>query len=76
MVRQLPEADNDGNLYGRDKMLQQRRELDGLLGVKYWQTPLSREGQDRRPAAGPWWWEGDEEASQAFLAEMGIQLDD
>lgn len=56
---------------------QARRELDQQLKVKRWRiTP-----QDTDPYAdvpvdegAPWWWDGDEEASDTFLQAQGIDL--
>ncbi len=55
---------------------QARRKFDADLGVSAWALP----GRDRReiepqPDTGaPWWWHGDEDASQSFLASMGVTL--
>lgn len=51
-----------------------RSELDAQLQVTEWAIP------SRRPATGPvepgapTWWHGEEEASEAFMREMGIRL--
>lgn len=49
-----------------------RRELDQRLDVRSWRT-FGRVGTrvDRHDNAPPWW-HGDEDASQSFLAAMGI----
>lgn len=53
-----------------------RRVFDGQLGVSGWATP----GREPRPVetrdpGAPWWWHGAEDASQGFLASMGVVLD-
>ena len=55
---------------------QARAKFDADLGVSAWALP----GRDRRepepvqdPGA-PWWWHGAEDASQGFLASMGVTL--
>lgn len=54
-----------------------RRRFDSDLGVKRW----LRTTEDRSRYAdavvdegAPWWWEGDEEASDTFLAAQGVSL--
>lgn len=52
-----------------------RKALDHALEVSRWAVP----GTEARttPAAdpgAPWWWNGAEEASQGFLAAMGVRL--
>lgn len=52
-----------------------QQRLDSELEVRLWQVP----GQDApRPVeveeGAPWWWRGDEDASQAFLASQGVML--
>jgi hypothetical protein len=55
---------------------QARARFDADLGVSAWALP----GRDRRtveqqPNPGaPWWWHGAEDASQSFLASMGVSL--
>jgi len=54
---------------------QARAKFDADLGVSAWAVP----GHERRPAApqpdgAPWWWTGAEDASQSFLAAMGVTL--
>jgi hypothetical protein len=55
---------------------QARARFDADLGVSAWALP----GHDRRehepqPDDGaPWWWHGNEDASQSFLASMGVTL--
>lgn len=55
---------------------QARARFDADLGVSAWARP----GHERRqpppvqhPGA-PWWWNGAEDASQSFLATMGVSL--
>lgn len=53
-----------------------RRRVDDMLYVREWSTP----GADPTPRAddvpddAPFWWKGDEEASQSFLQSMGVDL--
>lgn len=55
---------------------QARAKFDADLGVSAWATP----GRERRPVqqtpddGAPWWWTGAEDASQSFLAAMGVSL--
>lgn len=53
-----------------------RKVFDAQLGVGGWGTPSSdmRPVEARDPSA-PWWWHGDEDASQSFLTAMGVNLD-
>lgn len=55
---------------------QARARFDADLGISAWALP----GRERRvmdepqdPGA-PWWWHGAEDASQGFLAAMGVSL--
>jgi hypothetical protein len=51
-----------------------RHDFDNTLGVRSWETP----GGARLRAVvegAPSWWDGDEEASQQFLASMGVVMD-
>jgi hypothetical protein len=52
-----------------------RQRFDGHLGVRAWATPGTeyQPAQQRDPKT-PWWWEGAEDASQTFLASMGVNL--
>lgn len=52
-----------------------RQRFDGQLGVRNWASPSNelKESQPRDPKA-PWWWDGPEDASQSFLASMGVTL--
>jgi hypothetical protein len=44
--------------------------------VAGWPTPTVAGRPARpRPVGVPEWWDDDEEASQGFLAAMGVQLD-
>lgn len=50
--------------------------LDNSLQVRQWRTPWQEAPE---PAAdledgAPWWWAGDEEASQSVLAAYGVTL--
>ncbi len=52
-----------------------RKAFDLRLGVAAWRvpgkTPVEAETVDPR---APWWWTGSEDASQTFLASMGVDL--
>ena len=54
---------------------QARARFDANLGVSAWALP-GRERRDIEPVqdAAPWWWTGAEDASQSFLASMGVTL--
>ena len=55
---------------------QARAKLDADLGVSAWAVP-GRARQTFEPApddGAPWWWRGAEDASQSFLAAMGVTL--
>jgi hypothetical protein len=55
-----------------------RQRLDNVLGVRRWIVPRSGVNVavpatfDDVPLNAPAWWFGDEDASQTFLAEMGV----
>lgn len=53
-----------------------RRGLDRTLGVASWSVPgkgpTARQRMREEQPGAPDWWYGDEDASQAFLAEMGV----
>lgn len=52
-----------------------RRRFDAQLGVDSWRTPGHDEVQKPpvEPNA-PWWWKGDQDASQSFLKAVGVKL--
>lgn len=52
-----------------------RRELDSSLQVRDWLMPgqIRQEVSSEDPRA-PYWWRGEEEASDSFLAAMGVRL--
>jgi len=55
---------------------QARARFDADLGVSAWALP-GRERREAEPAqdtGAPWWWQGDEDASQSFLTSMGVTL--
>ncbi|MDJ1137928.1 hypothetical protein [Streptomyces iconiensis] len=56
-----------------------RREFDTALGVSAWRTPGHRVvvpvAVEPRDPAAPDWWHGDDDASNSFLASMGVTLD-
>lgn len=54
-----------------------RRRFDAQLKVSAtWSVPGREMHQtDTENADKPWWWEGDEDASQNFLRAMGVTLD-
>lgn len=51
------------------------RVFEAQMGVSGWAVPgrERREPEPRDPGA-PWWWHGAEDASQGFLASMGVSL--
>lgn len=52
---------------------QVRAELDAALLVTSWGSPLRDPlGTSVTEPDAPWWWRGDEDASQAFMREMGV----
>jgi hypothetical protein len=53
----------------------ERAQLDAALGVAGWPAPAQRPRpvEPTEPGA-PAWWQGDEEASQSFLAAVGVRL--
>lgn len=56
---------------------QARTELDVKLKVKRWRvTPEAEDPYSEAEVdeGAPWWWDGDEEASQTFLASQGVKL--
>ncbi len=55
---------------------QARARLDADLGVSAWAAPgRTRTAIEPKPDDGaPWWWHGAEDASQSFLAAMGVTL--
>lgn len=61
--------------YGTDRDV--RAELDDVLDVTAWQVPGTRthtyvRAREDVPTGAPAWWHGDEEASQSFMREMGV----
>ncbi len=55
-----------------------RKELDSKLGIINWQNPWevkSKVTKKALPSNAPSWWGGDLEASQSFIAAMGVRLD-
>jgi hypothetical protein len=55
---------------------QARARFDADLGVSAWALPGREraEMQQTKDTGAPWWWTGAEDASQAFLASMGVTL--
>lgn len=54
---------------------QVRQGFDNELLVRTWRVPGMVEAPvDTRPAGAPAWWDSDEEASDTFLAAMGVKL--
>lgn len=51
-------------------------EFDNAFGVSGWRVPGSRREivTRKREEGEPAWWQGDEEASQGFIAMMGVKL--
>jgi len=52
-----------------------RTQFMGELDVASWSSPISVKVVPT-VKEGPWWWHGDEDASQSFLAAMGVDLSD
>jgi hypothetical protein len=53
-----------------------RAAFDGQIGVASWRLPGAPEREIAEVDAGaPWWWSGDEDASQSFLDMQGVTLD-
>ena len=50
-----------------------REEIDRSLDVADWGSRVKPRVD--RPKGVPSWWQGDEEASQSFLASMGVVLE-
>lgn len=69
MIDHLPDVDTE------QEAINNLGRLDALLAVESWSTPLSRK-VPRPPSEGPWWWRGEEDASDSFLTSMGVQFDD
>ncbi|MEU9323186.1 hypothetical protein AB0D91_05140 [Streptomyces canus] len=55
---------------------QARARFDADLGVSAWALPGRdrREPEPQQDTGAPWWWTGAEDASQSFLASMGVAL--
>ncbi|KAB2976045.1 hypothetical protein F8R89_31050 [Streptomyces sp. SS1-1] len=55
---------------------QARARFDADLGVSAWALPgrERREIEPQQDPGAPWWWRGAEDASQGFLASMGVTL--
>jgi hypothetical protein len=52
-----------------------QQRLDADLEVRLWRVPGQAEPAPVEVEEGaPWWWHGDEDASQAFLASQGVVL--
>jgi hypothetical protein len=65
-------------LHVRDKEKPEnaRRRFDGQLTVRAWGRPGKPMTEpDPQQQATPWWWAGAEDASQSFLASMGVTLE-
>lgn len=49
--------------------------LDNDLAVRLWTTPWQAAPEPVAVEDGaPWWWAGDEDASQSFLVAQGVTL--
>lgn len=59
-----------------DEKRDHRAELDRALLTSAWVTPWNPTGREAGAAAtrGPAWWRGDEDASQSFLAAVGVNF--
>lgn len=55
---------------------QARARFDADLGVSAWALPgrKRREADPVQDPGAPYWWHGAEDASQGFLASMGVTL--
>lgn len=63
------------NVRENDKPDTARKRFDGQLGVRAWTIPgAEHQTPEPRDPKAPWWWEGAEDASQSFLASMGVNL--
>ncbi|MDF2711380.1 hypothetical protein AB0E25_33510 [Streptomyces bobili] len=52
-----------------------RKRFDGQLGVRDWAVVGDEDREpEPRDSNAPWWWDSAEEASQSFLASMGVNL--
>jgi hypothetical protein len=51
------------------------RQFDARLSVAGWGMPGLEATEVTREEDAPWWWSGEEEASDSFLASMGVVLD-
>jgi hypothetical protein len=51
-----------------------REQLDSDLGVRQWGTVTAPAATPVIESDAPAWWHGDEEASESFLAAMGVTL--
>lgn len=61
--------------YDSDQPERPRRELNQTLDVDAWQLPGVRPRKPQVVEVGqPSWWRGDEDASQSFLASMGMVM--
>jgi hypothetical protein len=74
MIVRLDYSEEEGDVRGT---------LDKALDVASWPSPMRpAEPVDRvvkidgEEFRAPTWWRGDEDASQSFLASMGVQLDE
>lgn len=63
--------------YDEQRPERPREELDDELDVASWRVPGRRAVVPAAPVNpdAPSWWHGDEDASQTFLAAMGVRLD-
>lgn len=53
-----------------------RQSIDNDLGVSAWPGPIPHYRPMPVIPGAPAWWVGEEEASQGFLAAVGVQLAD
>lgn len=54
-----------------------RKKLDAQLKVKRWRiVPAQPDPYAGAPVddGAPWWWDGEQEASDSFLTAMGVNL--
>jgi len=53
-----------------------QKQFDALLSVAGWALPgASSITAVAREEGAPWWWEGEQDASESFLRSMGVTLD-
>lgn len=54
-----------------------RKKFDADLGIRRWRltdADIDRYADAVIDEGAPWWWDGDDEASDSFLEAMGVNL--